>query len=69
MKMTYGQLVSLLFRELSKLNLDDNLIFEDLKDFISIDFEKKLAIIELPFSEYKDKPIIIQLDQSNEEIK
>jgi len=67
--MTYGQLVSLLFRELSKLNSDDNLTFKDLKDFISIDFEKKPAIIKLPFSEYKDKVIIIQLDQSNEEIK
>ena len=69
MKMTYGQLVSLLFREMRMLNLDDNLIFDDLRDFIFIDFEKKLAIIELPFSEYKDKPIIIQLDQSNVEIK
>jgi hypothetical protein len=51
------------------LDLDDNLTFDDLKDFITIDFEKKLAIIELPFSEHKDKPIIIQLDQSNGEIK
>jgi len=64
MKMTYGQLVSLLFGEFRNLNLDDNLTFEDLKDFISIDFEKKLAMIQLPFSYYKDKPIIIQLDQS-----
>ena len=69
MKMTYGQIVSVVFRELRMLDLDDNLTFDDLKDFITIDFEKKLAIIELPFSEHKDKPIIIQLDQSNREIK
>lgn len=69
MKITYGQLVSLLFRELSKLNLDDNPTFEELKDFIQVDFENKQAIILPPFSEYKDKPIVIQLDKSNEEIK
>ena len=69
MKMTYGQIVSVVFRELRMLDLDDNLTFDDLKDFITIDFEKKLAIIELPFSEHKDKPIIIQLDRSNEDIK
>lgn len=69
MKMTYGQIVSVVFRELRMLDLDESLTFDDLKDFITIDFEKKLAIIELPFSEHKDKPIIIQLDQSIGEIK
>ncbi|HEU5120752.1 MAG TPA: hypothetical protein VFT71_07165 [Candidatus Nitrosocosmicus sp.] len=67
--MTYGQIVSVVFRELRMLDLDESLTFDDLKDFITIDFEKKLAIIELPFSEHKDKPIIIQLDQSIGEIK
>ena len=69
MKMTYGQIVSVVFRELRMLDLNESLTFDDLKDFIMIDFKKKLAIIELPFSEHKDKPIIIQLDQSNREIK
>lgn len=67
--MTYDQIVSVVFSELRMLDLDDNLTFDDLKDFITIDFEKKLVIIELPFSEHKDKPTIIQLDQSNREIK
>jgi hypothetical protein len=67
--MTYGQIVSVVFRELRMLDLDESLTFDDLKDFITIDFEKKLAKIELPFSEHKDKPIIIQLDQSIGEIK
>ena len=69
MKMKYSQLVCLLFSELREINLEGNLIFVDLKDFISIDFENKHAIIQLPFSGNKDKPIIIQLEKTSEENK